>query len=162
MVNVRLAGIWHVVIFSDAINMINVELCMIVVHMDLYPFIPLSMTLIVFQGHSSQIVTMEAVAQTFRLTAPKRMTAFSPVHSMNLWGKMGQTFKVFQKRHWIKFFIAGYFVYLDGCNTCFMTLFLSTCLRFCLLLSFFLSFFRRFWSFLSFFFLSGPKYNRYG
>ena len=76
MVNVRLAGIWHVVIFSDAINMINVELCMIVVHMDLYLFIPLSMTLIVFQGHSS--------VKQFRFSQ-KKHNCGSVTHRFQFW-----------------------------------------------------------------------------
>ena len=33
--------------------MINVKLCMMVVLIELYPLIPLSVTLIAFQGHSS-------------------------------------------------------------------------------------------------------------
>ena len=37
--------------FSDTINMINVQLCVMVVLIELYPFIPLSVTLIIFQGH---------------------------------------------------------------------------------------------------------------
>ena len=40
-------------IFSDTINRINVKLRMMVVLIELYPFIPLSVTLVVFQGHSS-------------------------------------------------------------------------------------------------------------
>ena len=38
-------------IFSNTINVINVKLCLMVVFIELYPFIPLSVTLIVF--HSS-------------------------------------------------------------------------------------------------------------
>ena len=34
-------------------NMISVKLCMVAVLIELYPSIPLSLTLIVFQGHSS-------------------------------------------------------------------------------------------------------------
>ena len=57
MISVRLAG-WPIVygknfiiaIFSDTVNVMNVRLCMMVV---LYPFIPLSVTLIVFWSHSS-------------------------------------------------------------------------------------------------------------
>ena len=57
----RQAGRWtvrrgkdfHVAIFSDTINLINANLCMMVLLAELYPFIPLSVTLIVFQGHSS-------------------------------------------------------------------------------------------------------------
>ena len=40
-------------IFSDTINVINVKVCMMVVLTELYPFIPLSVTFIVFQDHSS-------------------------------------------------------------------------------------------------------------
>ena len=40
-------------IFSDDMNMINVTVCMMVILIELYPFIPLSVTLIVFQGHST-------------------------------------------------------------------------------------------------------------
>ena len=42
-----------IAIFLDTVNMINVKLGMVVVLTELYPFIPLSVTLIVFQGHSS-------------------------------------------------------------------------------------------------------------
>ena len=65
MFSVRLAG-WpegwqsvvcgknfNVVIFSDTINMTYVKLCMKVVLTELYLFMPLSVTLIVFQDHSS-------------------------------------------------------------------------------------------------------------
>ena len=38
--------------FWDSIN-INVKLCMMRVVIELYPFIPLSATMIVFQGHRS-------------------------------------------------------------------------------------------------------------
>ena len=44
---------FNVSIFSDTLNMINVKLYMRVVLIELYPFIPLSVTLIVFQGHGS-------------------------------------------------------------------------------------------------------------
>ena len=44
---------FNVAIFSDTINTINVKLCMMVVLTELYPFIPLSVVLIVFQGHSN-------------------------------------------------------------------------------------------------------------
>ena len=37
-------------------NVINVKLCMMEVLTELYPFILLSVTLIVFQGHSSVIL----------------------------------------------------------------------------------------------------------
>ena len=40
-------------IYSDTINVIDIKLCMMVVLTELYPFMPLSVTLIVFQGHSS-------------------------------------------------------------------------------------------------------------
>ena len=39
-------------IFSDIINMINLKFCMMIVLIELYPFILLSVTLIVFEGHS--------------------------------------------------------------------------------------------------------------
>ena len=42
-----------VAIFSDTIKMMNVKLGMIVVLNKLYPFIPLSVTLAVFQGRIS-------------------------------------------------------------------------------------------------------------
>ena len=44
---------FSVVIFFDTINMITVKVCMMVALIKLYPFIPLSVTLIVFQGHNS-------------------------------------------------------------------------------------------------------------
>ena len=44
---------FNIAIFSDTINMINVRHCMMVSLIELYPFIPLLVTLIVFQGHSS-------------------------------------------------------------------------------------------------------------
>ena len=44
---------FNVVIFSNTVNMINVKLCMMVVLIELYSFLRLSMTLIVFQSHSS-------------------------------------------------------------------------------------------------------------
>ena len=43
----------HVAMFADAKNIISVKLCMMVVLIELYPSIPLSVTWIVFQGHSS-------------------------------------------------------------------------------------------------------------
>ena len=60
MVSVRLAGqqivcgkSCNVAIFLDSMNMMNVKFCMMVVLIEHYPFIPLSVTLIAFQGHSS-------------------------------------------------------------------------------------------------------------
>ena len=62
MISVPLAGVSecayvekkiNVAVFSDTINVINVKLCMMVVLIELYPFIPLTVTLIAFQGHSS-------------------------------------------------------------------------------------------------------------
>ena len=44
---------FNIGIYSDIINAINVKLCMMVLLVELYLFIPLSVTLIVFQGHSS-------------------------------------------------------------------------------------------------------------
>ena len=60
MISVRPAGRlskcgknFNVAIYSDTVNMINVKLCMVVVLIKCYPFIQLSVTLIVFEGHSS-------------------------------------------------------------------------------------------------------------
>ena len=59
MVSVRLAKCpylaktFNIAIFFDMVNMIIVKLGILVVPVELYSFIPLSMTLIVFQGHSS-------------------------------------------------------------------------------------------------------------
>ena len=59
MISVRLAGLsvcgknLNVVILSDATNMINVKLSVMVALIGLYPFIPLPVTLIVFQGQCS-------------------------------------------------------------------------------------------------------------
>ena len=39
-------------IFSDTTNVINVQLCMMVLLTELYPSMPLSVTLCIFQGHS--------------------------------------------------------------------------------------------------------------
>ena len=43
---------FNVEIFSDTMNMINNKLCTMVVLIKLLPFMPLSVTLTVFQGHS--------------------------------------------------------------------------------------------------------------
>ena len=43
---------FNVGIFSDTINVVNVKLCMMVVLIALYLFIPFSVTLTIFQGHS--------------------------------------------------------------------------------------------------------------
>ena len=43
----------NVAIFSDTVNVKNVKLCIMVLLTELYPFIPLSVILIRFQGHSS-------------------------------------------------------------------------------------------------------------
>ena len=44
---------FNIGIFSDTINMINVKLCFMVLLIELYLFIPLSMTLTIFQDHSN-------------------------------------------------------------------------------------------------------------
>ena len=44
---------FNIAIFSDTINMIIVQLFMMIVLTELYLFIPLSATLIIFQGHNS-------------------------------------------------------------------------------------------------------------
>ena len=46
-------------IFLDTINIINDKLCMMVVLIELYPLIPLSVTLIVYQGHRRITVLTE-------------------------------------------------------------------------------------------------------
>ena len=63
MISVRLAGQlaeclymaknFKAAIFLDTLDMINVKLCMMVVLFELYPFISLSVTLIVIKVHSS-------------------------------------------------------------------------------------------------------------
>ena len=60
MIGVRPAGQlsvcdknFNMVIFLDTVDIIFVKFCMMVVLTELYPFMPLSVTLIVFQGHSS-------------------------------------------------------------------------------------------------------------
>ena len=40
-------------IYSDTTNVINVKLCMMVLLIEFYMFIPLSETLTIFQGHSN-------------------------------------------------------------------------------------------------------------
>ena len=40
-------------IFSDTINIIKVKVCMMVLHIELYLLITLSVTLTLFQGHSN-------------------------------------------------------------------------------------------------------------
>ena len=42
-----------IAIFSDTINVINVKICMRMLLIDLYLLIPFSVTLIIFQNHSS-------------------------------------------------------------------------------------------------------------
>ena len=49
---------FNVAIFSDTINLITVKLHIMVVLIELYRFIPLSMPLIVLQGHSSVLYLM--------------------------------------------------------------------------------------------------------
>ena len=58
MISVRLAGPlsicgihFDVGIFSDTTDVVNIKLCIMVVLIEVYPFIPLSVTLIVFQRH---------------------------------------------------------------------------------------------------------------
>ena len=46
---VRRGKNFDVAIFSDTISMISVQLCMTVLLIELYPFIPLSMTLTIFK-----------------------------------------------------------------------------------------------------------------
>ena len=44
---------FNIGIYSDTINVINVKLCMMILLTELYLFIPLSVTLTIFQGHSN-------------------------------------------------------------------------------------------------------------
>ena len=44
---------FNIAIYSNTINVINVKLCMMVLLLALYLFIPLSVTLTIFQGHSN-------------------------------------------------------------------------------------------------------------
>ena len=43
---------FNIGISTDTINVINVTLCMVVLLIELYLFIPLSVTLTIFKGHS--------------------------------------------------------------------------------------------------------------
>ena len=43
----------NVAVFLDTLSMINVKFCLMVVPIELYPFMPLSVTFIAHQGHSS-------------------------------------------------------------------------------------------------------------
>ena len=43
----------NISIYSDTVNVINVKLCMMALLIELYLFIPLSLTLTIFQGHSN-------------------------------------------------------------------------------------------------------------
>ena len=45
--------VFNILIFLDTIDVIKVKLCIMVVLIELYPFMPLSMSLIVFPGYSS-------------------------------------------------------------------------------------------------------------
>ena len=49
---------FNVVIFLDTINVINVKLCIMVVLIELYSFIPVSVTSIVFQSRSSVLTDL--------------------------------------------------------------------------------------------------------
>ena len=44
---------FNAAIFSDTIKLINVKVCVMALDIDLLPFTPLSVTLIVVQGHNS-------------------------------------------------------------------------------------------------------------
>ena len=50
---VRCSKNFNVAIFSDAINVVNIKLFMMVMLIEVCLFIPLSVTLTMFQGHSS-------------------------------------------------------------------------------------------------------------
>ena len=57
MISVASGLAWHenfnVAVFSDAINVINVELCMMVLLIEHDIFMSLSVALTIFQGHSN-------------------------------------------------------------------------------------------------------------
>ena len=62
--NVNPLGVWNfknldIVIFSDTRNVTKVRLCIVVLPIELDLLIPLSVTLAVFQGHSSVTVSAE-------------------------------------------------------------------------------------------------------
>ena len=44
---------FNIGIYSDTVNVINVKLCMMILLIELYLFTPFSMTLTIFQHHSS-------------------------------------------------------------------------------------------------------------
>ena len=48
-----LVKIFIIGIYSDTMTVVNIKLCMMVLLIKLYLFIPLSMTLTIFQGHSN-------------------------------------------------------------------------------------------------------------
>ena len=60
---VRRGKNFNVAMFSDAENVINVKLCMAVLLFELDLFIPLSVALIIFQGHKSvkQVLQVQRV-----------------------------------------------------------------------------------------------------
>ena len=49
----RLVENFNIGIFSDTLKVINVKFCMMVIHIELYLLITLSVTLTLFQDHSS-------------------------------------------------------------------------------------------------------------
>ena len=54
IINMFFVGqVFRLGIYSDTINMVNVKLCMMVQLIELYLFIPLSVTLTVYKGHSN-------------------------------------------------------------------------------------------------------------
>ena len=64
--------VWHgenfnIGIFSDTIDVINVKLCMMVLLIELYLFIPLSMTLATFQGATVTALTDNVFSYPIKL-----------------------------------------------------------------------------------------------
>ena len=51
---------FHIAIFLDSVNVINVKICLMIVLTELYPFIPLSVTLIVSRSHWCPRVLIES------------------------------------------------------------------------------------------------------
>ena len=56
---------FNAAIFSDTINMIIVKLCMVVSLIERYPFIPLSVTFIIYISKSQQCQTVSSIKIMF-------------------------------------------------------------------------------------------------
>ena len=58
---------FNIEIFSDTINVLNLTVCMIALLIELYLFIPFSVTLTIFQGHRSIIIFVVVLLNQLRL-----------------------------------------------------------------------------------------------